>query len=275
MIVDDGSTDASLDISKEYMHKDQRVHVYHKQNGGASSARNYALDRTKGDYIVFCDSDDIPGKYWLQSFADNVERDIDMIVSGFVYRNEECDTVYQVSADCMRLSNLAEKLSLDNTFGYIWNKCFRAKVINDNHIRFDERTKFLEDEEFVGNFWKHIKKISISTSIEYIYNVPDFGSKYGIVDNYRIYVKMLNNAMCYIPNVGKSEVLRKYTMGCFRCMLIPFQNHRYKEGWNRLKDFVSYGAYFKSHNRYMRLITQNNYMLWFPVLVIYTAINKR
>lgn len=58
ILVDDGSTDNSGNICDLYKEKDKRVKVYHKKNGGLSSARNYALDRCKGDYIYFLDSDD-------------------------------------------------------------------------------------------------------------------------------------------------------------------------------------------------------------------------
>lgn len=275
LIVDDGSNDASLDICMKYADLDKRVHVYHKQNGGASSARNYALGFVQGDYIVFCDSDDTPQKDWLLSFVEKIEKDIDLVVTGFVYREEGRETMYKINLNSENPRDLAEKLSRDNTFGYIWNKCFRTKIIKKNYIRFDENAVFLEDEDFVGCYWKHVKRTAISSLAEYVYNVPDFNLKYGIIDNYYIYVRMLQNAKSYIPPSKQSEIFRKYTMGCFRCMLLPFQRHQYGEGWNRLRDFVSYGSYFKNHNRYMRIITKWNYVVWFPLLILYTAIKNK
>jgi len=64
IVVDDGSTDSSGDICDEYAHKDARIKVIHKENGGVSSARNAALDlctHTWGDLVAFVDSDD-----WLE-----------------------------------------------------------------------------------------------------------------------------------------------------------------------------------------------------------------
>lgn len=275
LIVDDGSKDASLDICMKYADIDNRVHVYHKQNGGVSSARNFALDFVQGNYIVFCDSDDIPQKNWLLSFVENIGKDIDLVVTGFVYKKKENETKYQINVNSKNPIDIAEGLSIDNTFGYIWNKCFRTKIINTNHIRFDENAIFLEDEHFICCYWRFVKKVAISSLTEYVYNVPDFNLKYGIVDNYYIYVKMLKNAKNYIPTSKQSEMLRKYSMGCFRCMLLPFQRHQYREAWNRLRDFVSYGSYFKNHNRYMRIITKWNYIVWFPLLIIYTAIKNK
>ena len=59
ILVDDGSTDNSGAICDEYAQCDSRFKVFHKANNGLSSARNYGLDRTKGDYLVFVDSDDV------------------------------------------------------------------------------------------------------------------------------------------------------------------------------------------------------------------------
>ena len=64
ILVDDGSPDGSGAICDEYMEKDSRVLALHKENGGQSSARNMALDRAKGEYIAFVDSDD-----WIEPDA--------------------------------------------------------------------------------------------------------------------------------------------------------------------------------------------------------------
>ena len=58
LLINDGSTDSSGAICDEYTQKDSRVRVFHKENGGVSSARNIGLDNAKGEYIAFVDSDD-------------------------------------------------------------------------------------------------------------------------------------------------------------------------------------------------------------------------
>lgn len=58
ILVDDGSTDASGEICEEWKKKDSRIVVFHKENGGASSARNIGLKHAMGEYIGFVDSDD-------------------------------------------------------------------------------------------------------------------------------------------------------------------------------------------------------------------------
>ena len=66
ILVDDGSPDNSGKLADEWGKKDSRVTVFHKENGGLSDARNYALDKANGEYIVFVDSDD-----WLELDAIN------------------------------------------------------------------------------------------------------------------------------------------------------------------------------------------------------------
>lgn len=58
LLINDGSPDRSGEICDEYALKDSRIRVFHKNNGGVSSARNLALDYAKGEYVTFVDSDD-------------------------------------------------------------------------------------------------------------------------------------------------------------------------------------------------------------------------
>lgn len=58
LMVNDGSTDSSATICQAYAECDSRFRYFEKENGGLSDARNYGLDRAKGDYITFLDADD-------------------------------------------------------------------------------------------------------------------------------------------------------------------------------------------------------------------------
>ncbi len=58
LLIDDGSPDKSGEICDEYAKRDNRIKVFHKENGGVSSARNLGLDNIEGDYVTFVDSDD-------------------------------------------------------------------------------------------------------------------------------------------------------------------------------------------------------------------------
>jgi glycosyltransferase involved in cell wall biosynthesis len=78
ILVDDGSTDGSGQLCDEISKKSDRIHVYHKPNGGLSDARNYGIEYAKGDYITFVDSDDYVSKDYLKILSDMFENDIDI-----------------------------------------------------------------------------------------------------------------------------------------------------------------------------------------------------
>ncbi|MBR4473712.1 MAG: glycosyltransferase family 2 protein [Oscillospiraceae bacterium] len=70
LLVDDGSTDSSGAICDEFVEKDSRIRVFHKENGSMSDARNYGLDRTCGEFVAFVDSDDYVGPDYLRILAE-------------------------------------------------------------------------------------------------------------------------------------------------------------------------------------------------------------
>ena len=72
LLVDDGSPDNSGAICDEYADKDSHVRVFHKPNGGVSSARNLGLMEAKGQYIGFVDADDYIDKTMYEVLLDNL-----------------------------------------------------------------------------------------------------------------------------------------------------------------------------------------------------------
>ena len=71
LLVNDGSKDASLEMCRGYERQDSRIRVIDKPNGGVSSARNAGLDVARGEYIMFCDSDDWVSPLWCEHMVRN------------------------------------------------------------------------------------------------------------------------------------------------------------------------------------------------------------
>ncbi|MGN1194229.1 MAG: glycosyltransferase family 2 protein, partial [Acutalibacteraceae bacterium] len=86
ILVDDGSKDSSPLLCDEAAKKDSRVRVIHKKNGGVSSARNCAIDASKGKYLIFCDSDDYVEPDWLELMHQAITKDgVEIGVCGFKF----------------------------------------------------------------------------------------------------------------------------------------------------------------------------------------------
>ena len=89
VLVDDGSPDSCGSIAEQYQARDDRVKVFHKENGGLSDARNYGMEHVTGEYTIFVDSDD-----WLELQAvEKMLRQIltfkaDVVQSAFYYAHD-------------------------------------------------------------------------------------------------------------------------------------------------------------------------------------------
>ena len=155
LLIDDGSPDNSGAICDEYAEKDNRVRVFHKENGGVSSARNLGLDNARGTYIMFCDSDDYVADNWaekLYEFMNYNEANLSICGYNFVMTDAsqiigKADRPKSVlpAENKALLWELKEKALLYFT----WNKMFRSSIIHELNLRFEDGLQFSEDELFV------------------------------------------------------------------------------------------------------------------------------
>lgn len=89
-LIDDGSPDNSGKICDEYALKDKRIKVIHKKNGGASEARNIALDLMTGEYVAFVDSDDYVSSYYIETMYNLlIQTNADISVCGHTNVSEK------------------------------------------------------------------------------------------------------------------------------------------------------------------------------------------
>lgn len=99
LLIDDGSGDRSTEICDDYAGRDDRVRVFHKENGGLSDARNYGLDRMRGELVTFIDSDDYVGVNYLEILYDMMQNaDIDVAEVSMIHTYSR-DAEYVPSAD--------------------------------------------------------------------------------------------------------------------------------------------------------------------------------
>lgn len=182
LLIDDGSKDKSGVICDDYSEKDKRVRVFHKENGGVSSARNVGLDKAKGEYLCFCDSDDYVDSDWISNFAYYFPSE--MIIQGFKWQKEN-DVRWNFVKNQLGTFGLIkalESLHSLNNMGYLWCRCFNKTIIEKYHIRFVETYLLREDYEFITSYCKHIVRVSLVSSCSYNYFMPNYsGSKYNKV----------------------------------------------------------------------------------------------
>lgn len=197
LIIDDGSTDNSLDICKEVCHHSNNVHIFHKENGGSASARNLGLEKAKGEWITFVDSDDWVYPDYLNNYVLCVNNNVDLIVQGFksnkpLFLGQELPEDGYFSNFEGNILDGIPILQKDDTFGFLWIKLFNTTIIRKYALRFNENFNLLEDEEFILRYLTHCKRLKATDDIGYFYNVPDWLNKYPTKNN-SFHTELLNS----------------------------------------------------------------------------------
>ena len=174
--INDGSNDSSLDILNEYFNNDKRIEIYSKENGGVSSARNYALEKVNGDYIMFIDSDDyLVNKNVIQELINNLQgydiirfgnydlKDNNLLENKQIYKLQD---EYESGIDFIN-----KVLSNVDTYGwYLWQYIFKKELWNG--IKFPEGRIF-EDASTIYKVLLNSNKIKTITEPIYTYRYND------------------------------------------------------------------------------------------------------
>jgi glycosyltransferase involved in cell wall biosynthesis len=165
IVVDDGSTDASAEVIKEYVATHPNVKLLRKENGGASSARNAGIEVASGKYIMFVDADDylVPGgiNKVLQIAEDN---EADVVKYRIVFLNNEDPKDRRSIADwtvsSIMINGEGQALLRNDISDYhVVDACFRRSVIINNHIRFHSDLCLHEDDVFMGELYCHCRNV--------------------------------------------------------------------------------------------------------------------
>lgn len=197
ILIDDGSTDRSLEICYEYAIKDERVKVFSKENGGVSSARNLGLKNSVGDYIVFVDSDDfVDGTILYDLHRDIESTDSDIAICSYKkltieeYQEETskiCKNNKKIAVEI--ISNPIEFYYKRNEIPFICNKLYKKSVIKD--IWFDETISYAEDLLYTALVVFRAKKVCFRDRIGYYYIHRDNSLSWreGTIESWFAYVR--------------------------------------------------------------------------------------
>ena len=180
LVIDDGSTDSSFSIIKEYVSADNRIKVFRKENGGVSSARNLGLDVAKGEWIVFLDSDDILKRHHIDMMLSKLTPMIDFGYTSWEAIMRDHSMNYRISKDKCYLGKeqlkefICNSEILDNMMP--WGKIFRRLIIEKKHLRFDTHLTISEDRLFCYRYLLGINGAVTLSDISYTHDASDIRS---------------------------------------------------------------------------------------------------
>jgi glycosyltransferase involved in cell wall biosynthesis len=170
LLIDDGSTDKSGIICDEYAKIDKRIKVFHKKNGGLSSARNFGIDNATGDYLGFVDSDDYIERDMYETLLNLIEdnnADMSMCALYDIYCgkplkvNKEIETFVVCREDAIRMEFEAEIVSVTAV-----NKLYKKELFED--LRYP-LGKTAEDAFLIVDLLSKCSSVAITTAQKYNY----------------------------------------------------------------------------------------------------------
>lgn len=249
LLVDDGSIDRSDKICDQYASKDNRIKVFHKKNGGVSSARNMGLDHATGSWVIFVDSDDFIDTTFFCTFVKS--QLCDLYVAGIKFINKT--SILLPPEGCINIEDVTELDILLNKlyFTVSWGKVYRNDIIQQNKIRFNINLKIGEDTDFVLRYLLFTNKIRlISKPLYYFFN-DEKGkmTKYTLTaDEFIIHTISIKKSLTGLggklnyPFPITDSVLMKYYSHLFYVHLMSVSSYTIfkKEVWKYKSSHVDY-----------------------------------
>lgn len=174
IIVNDGSSDNSLEICQEYLY-DLRISIYDVANGGVSKARNIGLANAKGEYVVFVDSDDCVSSDYISSMVNGIiNNPMSCICCNYTRNRSELSSKDNANSYIVIKRDAVECVLYDDHIGgYVYNKLFKRGILKTNNISFDERICLYEDLIFVLEYFRFVDSIVFIPNNLYFYRNTD------------------------------------------------------------------------------------------------------
>lgn len=242
IIIDDGSTDSTLDVIEKCVKGFQNVKVKHIVNGGQARARNIGISEANGEYIMFMDSDDyLSDSSFIERILQLIKRKPDMIIYGYKkywegtrlliekkkLKNEECSLEYLIKTNYFK--------------GCPWDKILKKRIIEKNKMNFPEGI-LSEDIDWCAQIINNIdmNKIIVLNENPYIY-VQHKGSTSKKVKAKHV-SDVLSIILKYIPDKKVSNRLLLEYFSYEYCMMLGVINSSYCEGVDKeiIKSFYDY-----------------------------------
>lgn len=210
ILIDDGSTDKSGFICDEYVKKDARFNVIHKNNEGVSVARNIGLEIAKGDYICFIDSDDFVDNTYIEKLTMCLQEnnsDIALARINLINSKGEVKPLEEIN-----LQNFVTNGSIDFLYsnnypvgGYACRCLFSKKIIKG--IVFNPQVKILEDLAFITSTLLKKAKLSLCDEFLYYYTYNENSASRRVSE---AYVNNHYNGSVYCAQVLRNNGYEEY-----------------------------------------------------------------
>lgn len=217
ILIEDSSKDNSWEVCQRLAAKYNTVTALHNEhNSGVSHARNRGLDAATGQYLLFCDSDDYWEESYVATFRAVVETGHDFAICGYVNHDEvangRTDIIGFEKAETIPLRPNLKDIQDKTLLQQLWNKVFRADIVREKGVRFDESISIGEDLRFILDYIRlgDVREVTFIDKPLYHYMRDQAGSLMYRVGYESIEEPLKNMAALYrLMDVEEAEITKR------------------------------------------------------------------
>lgn len=235
IIVDDGSTDNSGKICQKLIKEDNRLKYFYKRNGGCSSARNYGIKISKGEYIWFIDSDDCIKENAIDRILELLFKKECLILFGYQIICKNGNIIKRIPKKIEKLNDIYNQYLFFNSS---CNKIYKKEIILENNIQFLENCHMGEDLNFNFKFFYYLTNLKIEKEIYYNYYEAD-GVTSNINKRMEIFLAF-DDIFQFFKNKEDFKKMRKILEKYYKINVIRSTYDAIIRERNRNKDYNSY-----------------------------------
>lgn len=193
-LINDGSTDKSLEVCNTYSNMDKRIVVIDKKNEGPSATRNLGIEKSSGKYIMFLDSDDIIEPSMFKNMVEAAETNsCDLVMCGFfadiINKGKIISSVNVFEENIVIKNNMSIKeyvvstMMRNSIFYGMWNKLYKLDIIKERNISLRDDINIGEDLLFNLEYTYYVQKLQVLKECYYHYFQYDTGEN--LMSKYR------------------------------------------------------------------------------------------
>lgn len=270
ILVDDGSVDDSAKICDYWSEKDDRIVVYHKKNEGVSTARNFGIQRAKGEFLMFVDADDMLVFNAIEYLVEEMKKKQAELVA-CKYQSQEYirnSRKLNLRTEVVSKEDYLREMMIPNRniAAFVYNRLYLTQTIIEKKIKFNQNVRVCEDTLFNYEYMKAIKKIVFIDNALYFYRI-NTGST--------MFQKKMNPAKLTANTVfdkmlDDTESLEEKKMIAVGCVaynvILLMQMYKYK--WEKRNDYIIVKNHLKIYPmEFMKSIIKFKYKIGYLILL--------
>lgn len=259
ILINDGSFDKTGKIIDEFANSHANVKIINQKNSGVSSARNVGIENSIGEYVYFCDSDDLVNNNFISVLLPLLDNNIDLLMfyyNTFSNTNELFvdENISDGNLSVLDCSMAYKYVCFEkDVSGYLWNKCFKLSIIKENNIRFKSDIHILEDQVFVIQYLEYAQNIKIYNKALYYYRLNMNGALLG--GNYNKLISAIkgHHEVFNIINKKMTDEYYKqlYWERLINCCFYTLKNSFIRKGIKNRKKLIKESLKVYSENKKM------------------------